>query len=101
MGIRDRNGRDKGKQAHMELIIEQRKMIAEKLFEEHITEFADNVVNYNITIEEKMKLVSNYMPPEPELDSYVYYCLLYTSDAADDLLCVVFGGRRIIQKKLD
>jgi len=69
----DKNGRDKGKQAHMELIIEQRKMIAEKLFEEHITEFADNVVNDNITIEEKMKLVSNYMPPEPELDSYVYY----------------------------
>src|SRR5450756_2800102 len=28
-----------------------------------------------------------------------YYCLLYTSDAADDLLCVDFGGRRIIKKK--
>ena len=26
-------------------------------------------------------------------------CLLYTSDAADDLLCVDVGGRRIIQKK--
>eukprot|EP00657_Telonema_sp_P-1_P006273 TRINITY_DN24560_c0_g1_i1.p1 TRINITY_DN24560_c0_g1~~TRINITY_DN24560_c0_g1_i1.p1 ORF type:complete len:144 (-),score=51.59 TRINITY_DN24560_c0_g1_i1:30-461(-) len=26
-------------------------------------------------------------------------CLLYTSDAADDLLCVYLGGRRIIQKK--
>ena len=26
-------------------------------------------------------------------------CLLYTSDAADDLLCVDLGGRRIIQKK--
>ena len=26
-------------------------------------------------------------------------CLLYTSDAADDLLCVVLGGRRIIKKK--
>src|SRR5665213_2546565 len=24
-------------------------------------------------------------------------CLLYTSDAADDLLCVDFGGRRIIK----
>ena len=23
-------------------------------------------------------------------------CLLYTSDAADDLLCVALGGRRII-----
>ena len=28
-----------------------------------------------------------------------FYCLLYTSDAADDLLCVDLGGRRIIQKK--
>src|SRR5450756_2784059 len=27
-----------------------------------------------------------------------YICLLYTSDAADDLLCVDLGGRRIIKK---
>ena len=26
-------------------------------------------------------------------------CLVYTSDAADDLLCVDIGGRRIIKKK--
>ena len=26
-------------------------------------------------------------------------CLLYTSDAADDLLCVELGGSRIIKKK--
>ena len=26
-------------------------------------------------------------------------CLLYTSDAADDLLCVDLGGRRIIKKQ--
>ena len=26
-------------------------------------------------------------------------CLLYTSDAADDLLCVDLGGRRLIKKK--
>ena len=26
-------------------------------------------------------------------------CLLYTSDAADDLLCVDLGGRGIIKKK--
>ena len=26
-------------------------------------------------------------------------CLLYTSDAADDLLCVDLGSRRIIKKK--
>ena len=30
---------------------------------------------------------------------YDLSCLLYTSDAADDLLCVDLGGRRIIKKK--
>ena len=29
----------------------------------------------------------------------VHHCLLYTSDAADDLLCVDLGGRRIIKNK--
>ena len=28
---------------------------------------------------------------------YTDFCLLYTSDAADDLLCVDLGGRRIIK----
>ena len=27
-------------------------------------------------------------------------CLLYTSDAADDMQCVDLGGRRIIKKNL-
>ena len=27
-----------------------------------------------------------------------YACLLYTSDAADDMQCVDLGGRRIIKK---
>ena len=29
------------------------------------------------------------------------FCLLYTSDAADDLLCVDLGGRRIIKSVTD
>ena len=36
--------------------------------------------------------------PVPDLTGYIT-CLLYTSDAADDLLCVDLGGRRIIKKK--
>mgnify|MGYP002681143822 CR=1 FL=1 len=35
-------------------------------------------------------------------DSYIdtpYSCLLYTSDAADDLHCVDLGGRRSMKKK--
>ena len=32
-------------------------------------------------------------------DFAMYYsCLLYTSDAADDMQCVDLGGRRIIKK---
>mgnify|MGYP002682757312 CR=1 FL=1 len=38
--------------------------------------------------------VAGYITPVPG-----GVCLLYTSDAADDLLCVDLGGRRIIKKK--
>ena len=33
------------------------------------------------------------------ISGVIMVCLLYTSDAADDLLCVDLGGRRIIKKK--
>ena len=42
---------------------------------------------------EPIPVVSAATPNEPPR------CLLYTSDAADDLLCVDLGGRRIIKKK--
>src|SRR5450756_3056073 len=38
-------------------------------------------------------------PPADSSDPSRHECLLYTSDAADDLLCVDLGGRRIIKKK--
>ena len=41
-------------------------------------------------------VISNYQNEKPILN---YNCLLYTSDAADDLLCVDLGGRRILKKK--
>eukprot|EP00657_Telonema_sp_P-1_P000787 TRINITY_DN1154_c0_g1_i5.p1 TRINITY_DN1154_c0_g1~~TRINITY_DN1154_c0_g1_i5.p1 ORF type:complete len:143 (+),score=28.12 TRINITY_DN1154_c0_g1_i5:180-608(+) len=37
--------------------------------------------------------------PKIEEKKTLKNCLLYTSDAADDLLCVDLGGRRIIKKK--
>src|SRR5450756_3237210 len=37
--------------------------------------------------------------PEWKRTKRLLACLLYTSDAADDLLCVDLGGRRIIKKK--
>ena len=36
----------------------------------------------------------------PRLVDLIHDCLLYTSDAADDLLSVDLGGRRLIQKKI-
>ena len=38
-------------------------------------------------------------PADVNCSLNTYTCLLYTSDAADDLLCVDLGGRRIIKKK--
>jgi len=34
-----------------------------------------------------------------ESEDYLNSCLLYTSDAADDMQCVELGGRPIIHKK--
>ena len=54
----------------------------------------DGIKIYSLVVEEKA-LVKN-----GDYQSVVYLkgCLLYTSDAADDLLCVDLGGRRIIKK---
>ncbi|RPI85429.1 MAG: hypothetical protein EHM34_01815 [Nitrosopumilales archaeon] len=69
----DKNGRDKGMQAHMELLIQRREQIAEELFEKHKDSLNLDKVKENLTIDEKMKFIANYMPQEPELDSVVYY----------------------------
>jgi DNA polymerase elongation subunit (family B) len=70
---KDKNGREKGMQAHMELLIEKRNKIAEELFEKYKTTLGHGKSKENLSIDEKMKLVTNYMPSEPELDSVVYY----------------------------
>src|SRR5450756_439171 len=52
---------------------------------------------------EELFLVDNHQANVLEVACHVQdlvcTCLLYTSDAADDLLCVDLGGRRIIKKK--
>lgn len=70
---KDKNGRDKGMQAHMELLIEKRNNIAEKLFEEHFSEFKLTKTKEILSADDKIKFVANYMPQEPELDSVVYH----------------------------
>ena len=69
----DKNGREKGMQAHMELIIEQREQIAEELFQKHKANLNFKGSEEKLDIDDKMKLVANYMPPEPELDSVIYH----------------------------
>ena len=44
---------------------------------------------------EEMELIAGQKPVITKAKN----CLLYTSDAADDMQCVDLGGRRIIKKK--
>src|SRR5450756_3024631 len=51
-----------------------------------------NIIPVEISIfEDRSFTFITKTPPAPEL---IKNCLLYTSDAADDLLCVDLGGRR-------
>ena len=55
-----------------------------------------------LVLKEAGKLARAQLPEGVFLELFVKVdkdCLLYTSDAADDLLCVDLGGRRIIKKK--
>ena len=70
---KDKNGRLKGKQAHMELLITQREEQAIELFEKHKVDIGFDGDEEKLSVDDKMKLIINYMPPEPELDSTVYY----------------------------
>src|SRR5450756_3103992 len=46
-----------------------------------------------------IRLLRHQLPDQFLVRGQSISCLLYTSDAADDLLCVDLGGRRIIKKK--
>ena len=70
---KDKNGREKGKQAHMELILRDRERIAEEIFQERKESLVFTKEEEKLTIKDKMKLVEVYMPQAPELDSTLYY----------------------------
>src|SRR5680860_392174 len=57
------------------------------VFISRISSFRLKKFLYGLTLFFIISAIANYI-----------YCLLYTSDAADDLLCVDLGGRRIIKK---
>ncbi len=69
----DKNGKKLAVQAHMELLIEKRNSIALDLFEEHKANLVFTKNEEDLTLEEKFNLVSDYMPPEPELDTLIYH----------------------------
>ena len=53
----------------------------------------------NVFESDAVVLISVTAKPPLGINCGMCGCLLYTSDAADDLLCVDLGGRRIIKKK--
>ena len=71
----------------------------EMLYERHRIERA---LDAYFAAEMRGDLGAVYRSLAPSSDyrrTHTYDCLLYTSDAADDLLCVDFGGRRLLKKK--
>ncbi len=68
----DKNGKEKGKQAYMELLIEKRNNTVEELFQKHKDTLELPKKEDKLKITDKLKLVANYMPQEPELDSIIY-----------------------------
>jgi hypothetical protein len=53
-------------------LIEKREKIANELFEKYKDEIQFTKDEKKLTSDDKLKLVANYMPPEPALDSVVY-----------------------------
>lgn len=86
----DKNGKDKAKQAHMELIIMEREGIAKKIYKEHFEgkQIGDSEKIHKPVEEAELSYILNvvddHMPPEPELDSYVYYVNIGTAKSHGD-----------------
>lgn len=62
----DKTGKKKSRQAHMELVIQQRNQLLKQEYEKLY-----GVDESSMT--EKMEKAGHLLPPEPELDSYLYY----------------------------
>jgi len=63
---KNKNGQAKGKQAHMELVIQERNRAIER---EYLKLYGKD----ETTLDEKFEKVIHLVPSEPELDSYLYY----------------------------
>ena len=105
---KDKNGRVKAKQAHMELLIEERNNIAIKLFKDNIDKYI-NVEKNNTdktiddyTIEQITEFVTDLMPLEPDLDSMLYYINIGTkkNDGDSKIIKDPISGKDMYASKL-
>jgi DNA polymerase elongation subunit (family B) len=98
----DKNGKLKAKQAHMELVLSERENIARKIFEDDFEKFKDddNKVVEDYSIFDIIERVESYMPPEPELDSTVYYVNTGTRKSHGDVKADPKTGETVISAKL-
>ena len=77
-----------------------RRGLIDQILVKSISRFARNTKDCLQNIRELKELGVNVRFEREGIDTVnVSSCLLYTSDAADDLFCVDLGGRRIIKKK--
>ncbi len=67
----NKNGKPKGKQAHMELIKDQRNKLVLELFEKHKDGLIFPKIG-EVTLAQKYKMLADYLPPEPDVDSMIY-----------------------------
>ena len=65
------------------------------VYKRQVTEFA----NHRLQGAQDRLKVSRVVPPASDRRCIDRFCLLYTSDAADERSSVDLGGRRIIKKK--
>eukprot|EP00657_Telonema_sp_P-1_P012762 TRINITY_DN953_c0_g1_i1.p1 TRINITY_DN953_c0_g1~~TRINITY_DN953_c0_g1_i1.p1 ORF type:complete len:133 (+),score=44.46 TRINITY_DN953_c0_g1_i1:116-514(+) len=77
---------------------EVRELFPEIPQSEHVIDYFACALSAKILLQGWMYVTQNHLLFSCNLLVYKT-CLLYTSDAADDLLCVDLGGRRIIKKK--
>jgi DNA polymerase elongation subunit (family B) len=87
----DKNGKLKSRQAHMELVIRQRVELARELFYKHFDKLDRKDTDKpkeDYSDDELYKLIETYMPPEPELDSTLYYVNTGTRKSHGDVKIV-------------
>jgi len=97
---KDKNGKDKASQAHMELLLQKRGLIVEEMFQKHKDTIGFTKSEEKLSVDDKMKLIINYMPQEPELDSMVYYVNVGTKKSHGDVKKDPTTGEIILRSEL-